>query len=191
MDKRTIRLQLQHTDKQILELIRNELKLKKQLKFIKCSNKVASNGFVSKDMYLLEFYSKHICETLANYGMVQNKSLVLQFPTFLDDNLYSHFIRGYYDGDGSLCPHYTKKGWFQSSLTITSTEDFCKACLSIIRKYSGITGGNIYDSSSHNGITKVISISGKKQNKTVLDWLYQDAEMFLQRKYDLYVQYLA
>jgi hypothetical protein len=38
----------------------------------------------------------------------------------------------------------------------------------------------------HNGITKVLSFSGTKQVKTFLDWLYQDAEMFLYRKYQKY-----
>ena len=191
VDKWTIRIQLQYTDKEILELIKKELKLEKPLKFVKCSNKVASNGFISKDMYSLEFYSKHMCKTLERLGMVQNKSLVLEFPDFLDKDLYSHFIRGYYDGDGSLCNHFTKKGWFQSLLTITSTNNFCTRCLDIIREYSGISGGGIYDSSGHNGITKVLSISGTNQTKAVLDWLYTDAELFLRRKYDLYIDFIT
>ena len=191
LDKLTIRLQLQYTDKEILELIRKELNLEKPLKFIKCSDKVASNGYVSKDMYQLEIYSKHMCKTLESYGMVQNKSLVLKFPTFFDDELYRHFIRGYYDGDGSFCPHYTKNGWLQFLITITSTEDFCKNCLEIIRKHSGISGGGIYDCSSHNGITKVLSISGSIQTKAVLDWLYKDSELYIQRKHDLYIQHFG
>ena len=189
MDKYTVRIQLQYTDKSILEMIRKELRYEKPLKYIKCSDKISSNGFVSKDMYQLEFYSKHMCETLSKYGMVQNKSLILEFPNFLDEKLYPHFIRGYYDGDGSLCNHYTKNGWFQSLLTITSTESFCIKCLEIIRKFSGITGGGIYDASSHNGITKVISISGTNQTKKLLTWLYEDAELFLERKYKLFTQY--
>ena len=190
LDKQTIRLQLQYTDKDILENIRHELNSEKPLKFIKCSDKVASNGFISKDMYQLEFYSSHICKTLEKLGMVQNKSLILTFPTLLDKSLYSHFIRGYFDGDGSFCPHYTKKGWFQALATITSTESFCNDCLEIIRNETGI-GGGIYDASSHNGITKIISISGTNQLKKFFKWLYKDAELYMKRKHDLYEQYLA
>ena len=141
-------------------------------------------------MYQLEFYSSYICKTLEKLGMVQNKSLILTFPTFLDKSLYSHFIRGYFDGDGSFCPHYTKKGWFQALVTITSTESFCNDCLEIIRKETGI-GGGIYDASSHNGITKMISISGTNQLKRFFKWLYKDAELYMKRKHDLYIQYLA
>ena len=185
LDKQTVRLQLQYTDKDILESIRKELDSEKPLKFIKCSDKVASNGFISKDMYQLEFYGKYICRTLEKLGMVQNKSLVLTFPEHLDKNLYSHFIRGYFDGDGSLCVHRNKNGKYQSLLTITSTEKFCKQCLEILRNEVGV-GGGIYDASSHNGITKVISISGFVQLDKLLNWLYKDADLYIKRKYDIY-----
>lgn len=142
-------------------------------------------------MYSLELYSKHVCNVLSNYGMVQNKSLVLDFPDFLNEDLYSHFIRGYYDGDGSFCSRYTKQGRFQSLITITSTEKFCVKCLEIIREKTGISGGGIYDASNHNGVTKVISISGTNQSKKVLDWMYNDAELFIKRKHDLYVENLV
>ena len=147
LDKQTVRLQLQYTDKDILESIRKELNSEKPLKFIKCSNKIASNGFISKDMYQLEFYGKYICQALESLGMVQNKSLVLTFPEFLDRNLYSHFIRGYFDGDGSLCVRQNKNGKYQSLLTITSTESFCDECLKILREEDGVSP--LISSSSH------------------------------------------
>ncbi len=33
---------------------------------------------------------------------MQSKSHIIEFPTFLDDELTRHFIRGYFDGDGSI-----------------------------------------------------------------------------------------
>lgn len=184
IDKDTIRIQLQYLDKDILEQIRIELKSDKPLKFIKCSDKVASNGFVSKDMYQLEFHSAHLCRTLMDIGMVQNKSLVLNFPT-IDKSLYSHFIRGYFDGDGSLYTYTKTNGGMQNTLTITSTDKFCNKCLNILKDELNI-GGGVYDASSHNGITKVLSVCGNIQVKKVLDWFYKDADLFMQRKYDLY-----
>ena len=123
--------------------------------------------------------------------MTPRKSLTLQFPKHLDTSLLSHFVRGYFDGDGSYCPHYTKRGWFQTLVTITSTEDFCNECLKVIREQTGIEGGGIYDASSHNGITKVLSISGTNQTNKFFEWLYKDAELYMKRKHDLYEQYLA
>lgn len=186
MNKQTIRLQLQESDYEILEKIRIEINSNKPLRFIRCDNKIASNGYISKNMYQLEFFGKHICDTLDKLGMHQNKSLVLTFPTFLKEELYSHFIRGYFDGDGSYCyrqdPYYGER----DLVTLTSTDAFCKDAKKIINIYSQAIGGGIYDSSCHNGITKVLSFSGKNQVNNLLNWIYKDAELYIQRKYDLY-----
>lgn len=41
---------------------------------------------------------------LEKLGCVSNKSLILKFPTKeqVPENLTSHFLRGYFDGDGSV-----------------------------------------------------------------------------------------
>lgn len=186
IDKSTIRIQLQYTDMDLLEKIRLELKSNKPLKFIKCSDKIASNGYISKDMYQLEFYSTHICKCLENHGMVQNKSLVLKYPDCISPELHKHFIRGYFDGDGSYCHKYIPKHGNKDIVTITSTCDFCKKVKEILNDNKVILGGGIYDASNHNGITKVLSISGKYQTQSFLNWIYEDAEMYLDRKYIKY-----
>lgn len=186
LDKSTIRLQLQESDYDILEKIRKELNSQKPLKYIVCDNKVANNGYTSKNMYQLEFYSSHMCRVLDNLGMHQNKSLILKFPNWLNSDLYSHFLRGYFDGDGSYCHRYTQKYGNRDLVTFTSTYDFCVSAQEIINKYSYAKGGGIYDASCHNGTTKVLAFSGKNQVKNLLDWLYQNAELYLNRKFDIY-----
>ena len=39
----------------------------------------------------------------------QNKSLTLQFPNFISDELMPHFIRGLFDGDGCIWNGKRKK----------------------------------------------------------------------------------
>lgn len=75
------------------------------------------------------------------------------------------------------------------TITYTSTENFCKKLKEIIEKEIGINCG-IYDASCHNGITKVASITGVKHPLKVLNWMYKDAELYLQRKYDKYIDYM-
>lgn len=188
MDKSTIRLQLQDCDVDILKLINEELNSNRPLRFINCSSRVASNGYISKDMYSLEVFSSYMCKTLNNIGVTQNKSLSLTFPIISDRSLYRHFIRGYFDGDGSFC--YSNKNAskrYQGLITITSTASFCEDCLDILRQDLNI-GGSIFDASCHNGITKVLTISGNRQCKKVLDWLYVDADLYLKRKYEKYLK---
>lgn len=186
-NKSTISMSLEEKDKEILEKIRLEIGSEKELEFINQSKrKDKDNDYHYKDMWRLLLFSTHMCNTLESYGMIPNKSLQLKFPEWLDESLYSHFIRGYFDGDGSICIHKTKNNGYRYVLSITSTNDFCKRCLEILREKLNI-GGGIYDASSHNGITKVLSISGSVQLEKVLNWLYKDADLYMKRKYDKFI----
>lgn len=184
--KSTVSISLQEEDKDILERMRLELASEKELDFLDYSKK-DDYGYNYKNQYRLLLFSKHICNSLEKLGMVPNKSLVLTFPDTLPPSLYKHFIRGYFDGDGSFSPQYSKDGKFQPVITITSTSQFCHKTQEILKQSLDICGGNIYDASCHNGITKVLSISGSIQVKKILDWLYSDADMYLERKHDRYV----
>lgn len=185
ISKSTLTMSLQEEDFEILEKIRHELNSNKPLEYLDYSNK-HDFGYHYKNQYRINVFSKHMCMSLENLGMLQNKSLKLKFPN-IPETLYRHFIRGYFDGDGSFCGHYTKLNKFQPIVTFTSTNDFCITLQKIIKSNINIPGGNIYDASCKNGITKVLSISGVTQVKTLLDWLYLDADLFLDRKYQKYI----
>lgn len=133
-------------------------------------------------------YSRHMCKSLENLGVVRNKSLELKFPN-IDKNLYSHYLRGYFDGDGSVYQYIKNENNKKITLTFTSTEQFCKRLKEIVENQLGIYCG-IYDASCHNGITKVASLSGISAVK-LLNWMYKDADLYLQRKYDRYIKYTA
>lgn len=51
--------------------------------------------------YKLEIYSSKMADDLINLGCVPNKSLIL-LPPNLTDEFIPHFLRGYFDGDGSI-----------------------------------------------------------------------------------------
>lgn len=181
--KCTITMSLEERDKDILERIRNEIGSERPLEFLDYSNK-HDFGYTYKNQYRLLLFSAHMCKALESYGMIPNKSLVLTFPEIKED-LLSHFIRGYFDGDGCICQGKKETNFLVS---ITSTYDFCITLKEIIEKYVGINC-HIYDASNHNGITKVFTTSGRLQVKALLDWLYKDADLYLERKYNRYIQY--
>ena len=129
-------------------------------------------------------FSTQLCQSLNNIGMVPNKSLTLEFPD-INPSFYSHFIRGYFDGDGCVTHNIPNK---TRLVTITSTENFCLKLQHIVQEILGITG-TIVDASNHNGITKVYTIGSIPNIKKFLDFLYADAELFLERKYQRYLEY--
>lgn len=187
MDKSTISLALQEEDKEILEKIRNEIGSEKPLNYIDNSNK-HTFGYNYKNQYQLCMFSKHMCEELNNKGIVPNKSLVIGFPDWLDEDLIPHYVRGVYDGDGTICQTYRNDNNKPILANITATESFCVKLQQICNEKLNINPG-IYDASCHNGVTKVLAFSGKRIAKTFLDWIYDDAELYLQRKYDRYCSY--
>lgn len=51
---------------------------------------------------LIRIYSRDLTDDLILHGVIPNKSLVKQFPTTVPNNLIRHFIRGYFDGNGTV-----------------------------------------------------------------------------------------
>lgn len=175
--KSTITMSLQEEDKQILELIREELGSTKPLEYLDYANK-HDFGYHYKNQYRLIVFSKHMCESLEKIGMVSNKSLVLEFPN-IPEELYSHFIRGYFDGDGTI----NKK---TGSFGIISTKNFVSKVKEILENSLNITGGIIYESSNHNGITYDLHFHKQYETRKIYNWIYDNAEMYLARKYNIY-----
>ena len=126
----------------------------------------------------LVIHSKKLSNDLARHGCVQAKSLILKFPQFLDPKLHNHFIRGYFDGDGSLCvrklQHEYKFNLAGTNDTLTNIKDILKQN---INAHSKITQRNkIY----------LLDSSGNMQIKNIMDYLYKDATIYLERKYLIY-----
>lgn len=167
------RIQIHHSDRAILEQIKNELKYTGELIDIPARN-------TSEPQVLLNVDRKKVADDLIKLGVVPNKSLVIAFPSFdvVPENLISHFVRGVFDGDGSIS--ITKKGFL--SVGITSTDVFCLS-LSEYLKPLGITGGHFYYRRKDKN-TGSFLFGTKDNTRQFLSWLYKDAELKLQRKHE-------
>ena len=91
-----IDLELFPADHEILEDIRKELKLERPIKIYQCAN-----GYEKHKLY---FYSAQVKKDLMEYGLVPNKtySSDYQFPYKLEHDYIIDYIRGLFDGDGSV-----------------------------------------------------------------------------------------
>lgn len=154
---------------------------------VKLSNIIFSKIvlYTSENNYVLKFSSHHMKQKLIELGCVPNKSLKLFFPQ-IDAKLYSHFIRGYFDGDGSI---YRYKNDF--GMNIISTEKFCFSIYEIIYDHVKISGSVNKDKkmlSHNNNITSILSYAGNHRIINILDWLYKDATIYMERKYEKYLE---
>lgn len=90
----TIKLTLATIDKPYLEQVRQELKAQSEIKDYE-----TAQGYKNSE---LRFSSFQIKKDLADYNIVPRKTYSFKFPQKLKKEYYRDFIRGYFDGDGSI-----------------------------------------------------------------------------------------
>ena len=173
--KNSVSLTLQEKDKTILDKIKEEIDSNIPLYYKNLNNKNQNH----QNVYSLTLTNKHMSEQLEKLGVVQHKSLILTFPEWLDKLLYPHFIRGYFDGDGCLCGNM---------VTICSTSQFCKYLQNICLDKLNITTyvKDVYGNEESE--TKIFYVFGKNKVKVFLDYFYDNADIYIQRKYDAYIE---
>lgn len=121
---------------------------------------------------------------LNDIGMVPNKSNKVVFPD-IPKEPHSHFIRGVFDGDGCI---HNRNGKSSHKISITETHDLCCSIKDIFDDFG--CKSNIREASNHNGITSVFEIWDINSVKMFLDYIYKDAELYMQRKHDRYIEFI-
>ena len=151
--------------------------------FIGLDNKIAYREKIKAYRYV--FKDQGVKSDLIKLGCIPKKSLVLTFPTEqqVPPHLLRHFMRGYFDGDGCFC---NTNSCFEAG--ILGTEKF-------------ITG---FIAALPNSINKTLTIKSGCKNATIkkygvysyydvlafLNFLYQDCTIFLDRKYEKYLDFI-
>ncbi len=177
-------LTLQEQDKHILIKLKKDIKTNFELKFHERS-KINPKW---KNTYHLELRNKVICEDLIKLGCMPNKTYKLKFPTEsqVPKHLLSHFMRGVWDGDGTIgLGKVTKQKYNYAWCTLSVTKFFINDFIKFIEKELQINCTSYKPKITHEVILKV-SICGPNQIKKFLNWLYCDANIYLKRKYKKY-----
>lgn len=185
-NKYNIQLSLQEEDKHILEKIKQEIKSDIPL-YYKCNTGKQNH----KNVYSLIINNKHMHQSLINVGVVPQKTFLIKFPNFLNQNLISHFIRGYFDGDGCFGFYKRKdrKNSYHTVFTLIGTNDFCQIVKQIIEEKLNVHCYIGYCHQKYESPIRCLSISGRINCQKILDWIYKDAEMFLTRKNNKYIEF--
>lgn len=136
--------------------------------------------------------NQELRNNLVSKGCIPNKSLVLKFPNInifeapnleKQRELIMHFIRGYFDGDGTLglYKHSVKIPKLEESLMFVGTKSF----LSEIQKYLGV--GYLIQKKNCSQYTYRLSYSTKKAF-IAAQLMYSNANLYLERKYNIYLK---
>lgn len=182
----TIILSLIDTDKTILDKFNKELLSNKPLQIIKrrCKNPNWA------DNYRLSIVSQKMSKRLKELGCPQKKSFIIEFPNenIISNKLLRHFVRGYFDGDGSFSTYLIKNKYKSYNFCIVSTLNFCEHLTNIIKNMLGINCSLEIRHKNRNNSTRQLRIAGRKQIYKFLDWIYSGSTISINRKYQKYLQ---
>ena len=76
--------------------------------------------------------------------------------------------------------------WSKYKVTITGTCWLCESIKEIVENELHINCNKVTLADTNNGITSNFTVTGKNNTKAFLDWIYKDAELYLDRKYEIY-----
>lgn len=180
-----IELSLKEEDKYILEQFAKSLNLNKKPKL----KKVKLNGKIFTS-YRLQFSSKEMHSDLIKLGCFPKKSLTLKFPTEeqVPNYLINHFMRGYFDGDGCIYVAENKK--IQPKFSVIGTEKFLKDYQNELIKFCKLKNKTKISKKNIKNIAYTFSYGGKNQVIRIYNFLYQNQNIYLERKHKKFIAVL-
>lgn len=128
--------------------------------------------------------SKKMSKDLLDKGCAPRKSLILEFPSFkqVPQKLLRHFIRGYFDGDGSIWNIEGTKKW---GVSIIGTDKFVKQMLSKLVLDGGFNPAEIsfrkHENYDKNGMMYLGIFSFEAMSR-FREYIYKNATVWLDRK---------
>lgn len=146
----------------------------------------ASNGYkIGTEYCRIIITEEKLVTDLIRQGCVHHKTNILK-PPILPKELRKHWIRGFLDGDGSIIVHKTQ--YVDSySIGFTSTDEVLNWIMDELIE-DGILEKRYPLTKRHEGQTvSSISFGGNYLVKKFCDYIYNDATICLQRKYERYL----
>ncbi len=178
-DRRSLRFYVAAKDKWAIETFANDIDYKGKLR----------PPEKSRGQHGICFNSKLLCSALIKYGYLDWKEngspgLLNHIPLYL----FNHFVRGFFDGDGSISYQKRKnrKIGLSFNFTIAAHLDHYSALESLRDKLVIILGLR-RKSVKVRDTCCTIGWNGNVQVANFGKWLYSDATRFLQRKRDRFL----
>lgn len=98
--------------------------------FLNSSNTISTGTYGKEERAYFSIRDEQIAKDLADRGCINNKTYLLKFPNEqqIPEKYLSHFIRGYFDGDGSINYSFDKRypSYRKYRIGFVGTEDFLK-----------------------------------------------------------------
>ena len=174
-------LSLKEIDLHILEDLNKLLQPTKPLQYIDYKGKQKSTN-----QYRLVVSSRKISNALVNLGCGNKKTFILKFPNNeqVPFKLIHHFVRGYFDGDGSV------NNGKREHISVVGTREFLTDLQLLLIQQLNFTATKFITRfpERNNNITSLV-YCGVNRCNDFSNWLYKDANLYLNRKKAVFDNY--
>ncbi|OIO47446.1 MAG: hypothetical protein AUJ32_03015 [Parcubacteria group bacterium CG1_02_40_82] len=153
---------------------------------------VRERGGNWKPAYRIQIGSKKIYNDFEHLGLMERKSKRMNFP-LIPEKYLAHYIRGYFDGDGSVTISTYKRtdrgGRLNRAILsgfICGSKQFIQGLYRRLRKFAKLTGGTLY---YHDGGYRLTF--SVKDSLALYNFMYSDVKnnLFLSRKKKKFEKY--
>lgn len=142
---------------------------------------VGNKIYCQDKQYSLKFRNEQSINFLIKNGLTERKSLTMQFPK-LPINILPAFIRGYFDGDGSIVLNHTKYNTYGQVTFTSGSTDFLVGLQDVLIREFNIKS-QVYNDGHPETHSKVLKITKRSEIDKFFWIVYADANIYLERKY--------
>ena len=179
-------------DVDILEKIIENIKFTGRLRK---RNSYKNSYNTSQQHFILNFSSKQMANTLRSLGFNQTKKdRIFQLPN-IESSLIRHFVRGFFDGDGSFSlndnrsTHILSNGelkeyiYTKPSFNIVGPVNFMEELAEIL------PGSYHFKQSGIDGLVYIMN-SSKRDIVDIYNYLYTDSTIYIERKHNKFLKFM-
>lgn len=158
---------------------------------LQTENKVVVRAYNDhrKTLYQLQVDSAVLYKDLYNLGV--GDKFNDQYMPVLREDLYNHYIRGLFDGDGTVCPHEETKnihiGLLGGYRSMSQVSFYLAYKLGIFQTQPAICNNKCFNDTNK----KLYSLrfADSREVETIFNFLYKNATVYIKRKHDVFMEY--
>lgn len=165
-------------DREIIDQFAKDIKYTGKLRTASPGNQAFKN---SQSQVVINFSSPEMTQDLYRLKLTPNKISREEIPPIKSEFL-RHFIRGYFDGDGSITigkQYYKDHVYLKPALNIAGNKTFLEKITNVLPVKTSLRD-------SHTPWIKYLTCGSNTSMRILYDYLYKDASRFLKRKHDVF-----
>lgn len=171
--KNRLRIEIKEQDRYILEEFNRDLGSNN--KICTCESCHEYNGYIinKKNVYI-GYCSDKLVYDLKKLGVIPNKTFKINSIPKINRNLVRHFIRGYFDGDGTVYDYHHHG----LSFGFYGQHNFLEEIKGVLLNELNLSDRKIHDKET----VSMLTFSRKEDIKRFYDYIYNDSTIYLKRK---------